>query len=199
MSCDLAAIGTVVPKTKTYQREDVIAQVMQLFWQRGFNATSLSEICSVTHLNKKTIYSDFGDKEALFNSALRRYERSRGEIFARYLGREPAGVENIIAFYEALPGLLDVRGCLLSLTLNEAQSVPPSSVEIVEHAHQQLISSIARNLEASAERDGRTRAECQALAEYFLACMLGLTSLARARTSPAAIARSARLALKALA
>lgn len=46
---------------------------MMLFWERGYKDTSLSNIMQATKLNKQSIYDTFGDKHALFLSALRLY------------------------------------------------------------------------------------------------------------------------------
>jgi len=46
---------------------------MNAFWNRGYEATSLAELCRVTGLNKGSLYQAFGDKHSLFMRALKHY------------------------------------------------------------------------------------------------------------------------------
>jgi len=46
---------------------------MNAFWDRGYEATSLAELCRVTGLNKGSLYQAFGDKHQLFMRALKHY------------------------------------------------------------------------------------------------------------------------------
>jgi TetR/AcrR family transcriptional repressor of nem operon len=46
---------------------------MDAFWRKGYEATSLSELCSCTGLHKGSLYQAFGDKHELFMRALQHY------------------------------------------------------------------------------------------------------------------------------
>lgn len=63
-----------MPKVACYQLDDaVLDKVMHLFWGKGFFATSINELVTVTGLNRAALYKYFGGKEQLYVAMLRRY------------------------------------------------------------------------------------------------------------------------------
>ncbi len=53
--------------------EQALDAAMQAFWDKGYEATSLSDLMSATGLHKGSLYQTFGDKHALFIASLKRY------------------------------------------------------------------------------------------------------------------------------
>ena len=58
---------------KHYNRENVLEQARLLFNERGFSATSIADLEERLGINRKSIYAEFGDKQALFEAALDRH------------------------------------------------------------------------------------------------------------------------------
>jgi AcrR family transcriptional regulator len=54
---------------------------MRVFWEKGYEGTSLTDLTEAMGINRPSLYSSFGDKEALFRRALALY----GEGPAAYL------------------------------------------------------------------------------------------------------------------
>jgi AcrR family transcriptional regulator len=46
---------------------------LQVFWRKGYEGTSLSDLTKAVGVNRPSLYAAFGDKEALFRKALDRY------------------------------------------------------------------------------------------------------------------------------
>ena len=57
-----------------YDRNEVIDQSIQLFWQNGFSGSSIQQVVKTTGLKPGSIYLAFGNKEALFREALAMFE-----------------------------------------------------------------------------------------------------------------------------
>ena len=49
---------------------------MDAFWAKGFEATSMAELCTCTGMHKGSLYQAFGDKHQLFMTALKHYADS---------------------------------------------------------------------------------------------------------------------------
>ncbi|WP_411346030.1 TetR/AcrR family transcriptional regulator [Paenibacillus sp. WLX1005] len=60
-------------RKREFDEQQVLEQVMQLFWQQGYEATSMSDLTAATGLQKPSLYAAYGDKRSLFEQALRRY------------------------------------------------------------------------------------------------------------------------------
>ena len=48
---------------------------MALFWERGYNATSISDLVDHLGVNRQSLYDTFGGKDHLFLAALERYRK----------------------------------------------------------------------------------------------------------------------------
>jgi AcrR family transcriptional regulator len=101
---------------------------MLLFWERGFEGTSMADLTQAMGLNPPSIYAAFGDKHALFQLAVKRYMEMRAQYAGKAL-EEPtlekvvrALFDNTVAFLTA-PGhpptcmtLAGAAGCSLEAT-----------------------------------------------------------------------------------
>jgi AcrR family transcriptional regulator len=63
----------------TFDRDDVLKRARDLFWRKGYHATSLKDLEEALRLRPGSIYAAFGSKEALFSEALRVYARGSGD------------------------------------------------------------------------------------------------------------------------
>ena len=52
---------------------------MLLFWERGFEGTSIADLTQAMGLSASSIYAAFGDKQALFTLSVKRYLATRGQ------------------------------------------------------------------------------------------------------------------------
>lgn len=60
-------------RTKEFDREERLTKARDLFWRKGYHATSMQDIVSTMGLNPGSIYNTFGDKHELFLQCLRNY------------------------------------------------------------------------------------------------------------------------------
>ncbi|MFJ7218732.1 TetR/AcrR family transcriptional regulator [Amycolatopsis sp. NPDC098790] len=121
---------------KQFDVDTVLDAAMTQFWRAGYAETSLDDLSAATGLNRSSIYSSLGDKEALYLRCLDRYATRYGEKYDEALSsasEEP--VRAIREFFEvtldriADPGLPD--GCLVAQT---AMAIPVLSPAIAARA-----------------------------------------------------------------
>ena len=119
---------------------------MLLFWERGFEGTSMGDLTQAMRLNPSSIYAAFGDKRALFSFAVKRYMESRAQYATEAL-QEPtlekvihALFHNTVAFLTA-PGhppscmtLAGAMGC--SVDAAPARDLMTESTETERSRHQ---------------------------------------------------------------
>lgn len=60
-------------RPRLFDRDDALRKALTVFWQRGYEATSMSELTSVMGIRSASIYACYGNKEALFRQALALY------------------------------------------------------------------------------------------------------------------------------
>ena len=72
-----------MPRPKEFNPDDAIEKAMQVFWHKGYEATSMEDLLSAMDLNRGSLYDTFGDKRQLFLKVMDRYcTRFVGEKFS---------------------------------------------------------------------------------------------------------------------
>lgn len=89
----------------------VIEQAQQLFWRKGYNATSMADLLEATGLHKGSLYRAFESKEKLFLLALNHYAAGAREAFIQ--DQDP--VEYLRNFYRTMirECVKDSKGCFI--------------------------------------------------------------------------------------
>ncbi|WP_422858535.1 TetR/AcrR family transcriptional regulator [Flagellimonas sp. S174] len=77
-----------MPRTKQFNEKEVLNRAMELFWEKGFHATSIQDLVSHLGINRASLYDTFGGKEALFNQAFQEYCNSSGNMVKGLLESE---------------------------------------------------------------------------------------------------------------
>ena len=69
----LAYLGGEMKRARPYDRETALDAAVNLFWTKGYHATSLKDLEAALHMKPGSIYAAFSSKEALYLAALERY------------------------------------------------------------------------------------------------------------------------------
>jgi len=85
-------------RPRSFDEEAALDAAMRLFWERGYEGTSMADLTKAMKLNPPSIYAAFGDKMALFQAAAKRYAEGPGQYQAKAL-REPTLKEVIQALF----------------------------------------------------------------------------------------------------
>ena len=65
-------------RPRSFDRDEALATALELFWEHGYEGTSLSELTAAMGIASASLYACFGSKEALFREALLLYGRTVG-------------------------------------------------------------------------------------------------------------------------
>jgi TetR/AcrR family transcriptional repressor of nem operon len=192
-----------VARTKEFEPEMALDSAMDLFWRRGYEATSVHDLLAEMGIGRGSMYDTFGDKRALFLAALDRFEESRVSRADEILENSASAVEGIRRLFETtIEGLVSYeprRGCLLA---NTAVELAPHDEEVAAR-----ISRYVRHTEDAFERvlvRGRATGEIpadrdpKALARFLVSTLHGVRVLARAGVDRAVLDDSVRMALEVL-
>src|SRR5712692_11429413 len=115
-----------MPRPRSFDEDAVLDQAVQLFWERGYEGTSLADLETHIGLGRQSLYNAFGDKQTLFLKALERYQRAVMEKVLAHLNASGAGLDAIRAFFKATVESLTAAGprraCLVANTILERGS-----------------------------------------------------------------------------
>ncbi len=113
-------------RPREYDPDTALRRAMSAFWEAGYTATSLDEICARTGMNRPSLYGAFGDKHALYQQALARYRAMAREAMGEALARDKPLRDGLRSVYETALALYfsgegGARGCfLIGTALTEA-------------------------------------------------------------------------------
>ncbi len=137
-------------RPKSFDEDAVLDQAVQLFWERGYEGTSLADLEAHLGLGRQSLYNTFGDKQTLFLKALERYQRAVGEGVLAHLTVPGAGLEAIRAFFRASVESLTApgprRACLVTNTILERGSQDADALVRCNHARTALERALRRAL-----------------------------------------------------
>ncbi len=173
-----------MPWVKDFDEEDVVKRAMKVFWAKGYESTSISDLLRVMEINKGSFYNAFGSKKALFVRALLKYDRENRQRSIATLEALGDPVASIKTLFDGLvkESLADTeqKGCLL---VNTALDLPNHSEDIKE-----MVTSALKDFEKFFERlirVGQERGEIpdtidvSQTAKSLLTQVVGLRVLAR--------------------
>jgi TetR/AcrR family transcriptional repressor of nem operon len=70
---------------KKFDQEEIIDRALEVFWQQGYEATSIHDLVEATGIGSGSLYGTFGDKEKLFLAVLDRYSEKSAATFMNAL------------------------------------------------------------------------------------------------------------------
>jgi len=173
-------------RTREFDEGQVLEAAMQLFWEKGYEATSLSDLTSRMGIQRPSIYSTFGDKRELFEAALRRYTKSRASDIRSRLQKYASVKEAFSIFFadiitEEYEEDLS-KGCFCINTMVEL-APHDEKFEVLTREHQMYLAvifqeTIERGIQTG-ELDDNT--DAKSLAQALIVALIGLTVMMKSR------------------
>lgn len=185
----------MVGRPKSFDEDTAIDAFVNVFWTRGFDATSIDDLQASVGIKRGSFYAAFGNKETAFVTALERYAQTvtRSTVSALDDADSPIGglsgfIRRVGAFMAANPG----RGCLLLTSLVDR---PPLSddqagrLESIGATIQQKIMKTANS--AARDFNPKNGHDAETVSAFVMSSLLGLNAMARAGYSGDAILAAA--------
>ncbi len=172
---------------RTFDKDIALDQAMEVFWSNGYPGTSLSDLTNAMGINKPSLYSAFGNKEKLYQSALERYVQKHGVIHAKHLfAADKCLSERVQCYLTSIAEMLtDPKlpgGCFVCISTCEVGGtrIPTDALQVIFKINQQTKSFLTEffNNELSA---GNMASEPSPviMANYILSLQFGLSVMAR--------------------
>lgn len=89
-----------MPRTKQFDEEEVLAKAMELYWSKGYNATSIQDLVKHLGVNRASLYETFGDKKKLFDRAFQRYIDTQTIWLKAFLDEREKVVEGFRSLFQ---------------------------------------------------------------------------------------------------
>ena len=189
-------------RSKKYNKEQVLAAATELFWQRGYDGTSMNDLVERSGLNRHSMYNEFGDKERLFLSCIDYYVIEDSKEVISILRREPIGLKNIEDFIDNRVQYAvsdNCQGCLLINTVTEKEIVSDkinNKVSVILRSQEELIHLCLKAAQEKGEISKKN--DCKTLTVYLSCFFRGLMNMGKGAHNRASLKQLAEIAMLAI-
>ncbi|WP_181561294.1 MULTISPECIES: TetR/AcrR family transcriptional regulator [Sphingobium] len=167
--------------------EQALAAALRVFWTKGYEGASLSELTDAMGITRPSLYAAFGNKEALFRQALDLYEREKLAYIGPALDMPTArGVAQHLldGALSTIAGNGQPTGCLSVISVTacgaEAQSIREEVLKRGETVKRALVARMQRAID---EGEFVGPADAEAITKYLIAVLQGMAVLAGSGTT----------------
>jgi len=190
-------------RTKQFDERQALVSAMLVFWEKGYEGTSIQDLEHATGLNRTSIYNAFGNKRAIFDRVMSCYKEQVMSALFTELDGAPTIKEGV---RRMLNGALDIHfdrdnpgGCLVVLSILESGQHDEQSQASTQQTLQDLKSALQARL-SKAKKSGELSKDLDAggTATTIATTMAGMMVLGKANFSKAALKKTINQVLQLL-
>jgi TetR/AcrR family transcriptional regulator, transcriptional repressor for nem operon len=192
-----------VARTKQFDPDAALQKALELFWERGYEATSMADLVDHLGIARASIYATFGGKHELYLKAHERYAQSHDPRVVEALSQPGPALPAVRALVNAYAdeSLRDERrrGCLVVNGAVELAGRDPDTARRVAASWDTLETALTSALiRARAQGELAAGKDPHALARFLLVLLQGIRVLGRTAPDPARLRDAAAQALSLL-
>lgn len=186
-----------------FDPEKAIDAAVEVFWRKGYESTSMTDLLEAMKLSKSSLYQTFGSKQQLFERCLSRYADRLSAEMANDLKEAKSGRSFI---EDTFGGVADTaqqpegaKGCLIANSANEfGQREPALAVPVSDGLNRFARIFMDAVVKGQAEGSISADADPRALGNYLIGTMNGLRTMIKAGADRRSAKGMVTLILKAL-
>jgi len=189
-----------MPWEKSFEVEEALEKAMQVFWNKGYEATSITDLVEATGVKRQSLYNAFGGKQEFFVRALLKFDAERRQkVLADFEARGTPLASIAAIFDQAVEDPLK-RGCFLVNTALEIQGHNEEVKQLASAAVEDFRKFYERLIEHGKIRgEIPTIVDASAAASGLLAALFGIRVMGRGTVSKDVLRQIAAQALRLLA
>ncbi|WP_421900685.1 TetR/AcrR family transcriptional regulator [Maridesulfovibrio sp.] len=170
-------------RTKEFDPDKLLIQALDLFWEQGYEHTSVQDLVDHLGIGRGSMYNTFGDKRSLFLTALDHYLKYGGALLRSVLESEPAAKAMGKLFKEFINEIMSDerhRGCFVVNQMTELAPRDPEVAALLKKNQQEVIEMFRQTISSAQEQGAIHPAKDPlALAEFFYNTLIGMRVAAR--------------------
>lgn len=171
-------------RPRSFDRAAALRQAMEVFWEHGYEGTSMADLTAAMGINSPSLYAAFGSKEELFREAIGLYQETTGGLTDRALREQPTARASIEAMLRdnARSYATDQgpRGCMIVLAGSTYTTRSESVRDFLVECRNATVAQVQERLDrAVAEGDLPAGRDTAMIADFYTTVLYGLSVRAR--------------------
>jgi AcrR family transcriptional regulator len=171
-------------RPRAFDRDTALERAMEVFWQQGYESTSIADLTKAMGINPPSLYAAFGDKERLFLEAIERYRCGLG-------GNTPDMLASAKTARQGIQRLLEAAACTFTDPCHPPGCMMMTATTTCSAASEHLRAELAKRRVTSAGqfktriqrgiKDGELPAatDAAALGRFYVTVLQGMSMQAR--------------------
>lgn len=189
-------------RPRTFDREEALKKAMLVFWEKGFEGTTMADLIAAIGMKAPSVYAAFGNKDALFREAVELYKIKVEQGPLKALNETTPILEALESSLNESVKMVSGPEACSCLIMAGAINCAPEHQEHVQHL-KSLRSKYKETLKKrfmQAIEDGQVVEGTKAdeLAEFYFSFIHGLAMRAKDGSTKEELRSSCKFALKAL-
>lgn len=189
-------------RPRGFDRAVALKAAMQVFWLRGYEGASLSDLTGAMGINAPSLYAAFGCKQALFEEALDFYETVEGAAPQRLLREGRTAKEGFAAMLRFYAGYYvnpdHPPGCMVVLSAIVGAPETKSVRALMTRSRRAAMTMLADRIRrGQAEGDVPAAADAAAVAAFYTTLVQGMSIQARDGATKKQLLASVEMAMAA--
>ncbi|GAC32097.1 TetR/AcrR family transcriptional regulator [Paraglaciecola polaris] len=194
VSCT-AAVG----RPRAFDMQIALEKALDVFWAKGYDGASLSDLTTAMGINKPSLYSAFGNKEQLFLKAIEFYENRPCGFFKPALEQKTAYEVAEFMLLGAAKNMSDSshpQGCVMVQGALACSEAAAGVKDVLTKRRHQGENELRSRLELAQQQGDLTdEADASTLARYLCTVINGIAIQASSGATEAQLVGVAKLAL----
>jgi TetR/AcrR family transcriptional repressor of nem operon len=171
-----------------FNPDEALNQALDIFWKKGYDATSLSDLLDAMKLSKSSFYQSFGNKHQLYEQCLQHYRYSISRNMLRDLETAPSALSFIKKLFSSIAkDVSEDKGRCGCMIMNSASAKAPFDEKIGDIVHdgaKQFEDIFYKAVKrAQAKGDIPKDKNPKTLARFLVSSRSGLLAMAKAGAS----------------
>jgi len=192
-----------MPRKKEFDEDELLEKAVNLFWQKGYNATSAQDLVDGLGINRSSLYNAYTDKRTLFKMSLTHYQLKQTNAMIAMLARAENAKKALKQVFSRLvqesaeDGTL--RGCFMVNTAVELASIDEEIGAIVKKNNKSVEDALTKLIEKG-QKDGQfsSKTNARAFARFIFGNITAIKVAARTGADRKTLEDTAEIALAAL-